>query len=378
MFNYSEEKIEKVIERQKEKNKKMLERYNDPKYKKFIKAKGIMRLCIKILLLLCIFGFAIIVTRNIIDIYNQAIYDTRYDIIEQLESRYGGKFSIISQDNNVYKISDNKGFEFTAVKEGFSFDGEYDAYLLKQYTTKYIEKNNITNISCIDITRRSKYQNTEINDVRIEVNIPNYFEFEKSLEALYNLDKYLLQNLTKDIKNGNLYWNFYINLNDFKMQISSNYMKIPLNDYIFKGKNEYINYLHTEKIEDKNVPVEDYNSFYYPNELKIYINGKQIRHNSMIKTAKTVEFDIERKEYKVTMYEIAESIPTLDEVNISSQNTITSIVYNGKTYYLDYSLDNVKKDKIPSIWTMSMLEEFFNVDISYDFDKQEIYLDFKE
>lgn len=211
-----------------------------------------------------------------------------------------------------------------------------------------------------------KYNGYVFFEFVCKIKITKYQEIEKSIDELMDIYTYINKKAKEDFKSTNLpIYTFQseILLNDFTFPIGYEVSYLDSEYHIKKMKIDYIEYLHKNGLEDSTIPADDMINFYKPKELTVYVNGKEINRSiNGYKIRETISYDIKKGDYSIHIKNIIDQIKAIEEYKYDATGRIINFLYNGTEYTLDTKLslkDEIKGDKVPYIWTISKLVEFF-------------------
>lgn len=263
-----------------------------------------------------------------------------------------------------YSFINENGIVFNGYKQKNSIKTDYEQYLIKKYVEEYKEKTGKQYLICEDIFY--KYNGYVFFEFVCKIKITKYQEIEKSIDELMDIYTYINKKAKEDFKSTNLpIYTFQseILLNDFTFPIGYEVSYLDSEYHIKKMKIDYIEYLHKNGLEDSTIPADDKINFYKPKELTVYVNGKEINRSiNGHKIRETISYDIKKGDYSIHIKNIIDQIKAIEEYKYDATGRIINFLYNGTEYTLDTKLslkDEIKGDKVPYIWTISKLVEFF-------------------
>ncbi|MBQ9314490.1 MAG: hypothetical protein IJ220_05800 [Clostridia bacterium] len=373
---YNELKEQERFIREEERNKKMM-----IKRKADLKKKGII--CFLLILV------SIFIIRPIIQSMREYKQDNAtFNILAKMNYQFKGKFEVVSPKidtqreitpNGLYQMKDQKGNIFNVYKKGSSIYTDYSSYLYKEYVLDYITKNDIQNIIYKEYTTKLNGGDYFRFDFGIE--LKEYHQLDLAIEKdIIPLMKYLERRCQKDF--GNEAINFAVNiyLNEFQEKIYYyEYNYYDINYFKNKIKVKYITYLFDNDIIDKNVSTVEMQTYHRPDELVLFVNG-----SCSINSVNGIHFNnhailhYDTMEYVVNIHNIIELMNCFNEIKYLPTEELYSFNYHGKIYYHNRHLfQKIKGNQIPSEWTIKMIEDFFDVTITYDYDNKTINIETK-
>lgn len=287
--------------------------------------------------------------------------DTTLDLIEQLQIRYRGKFTIVSSSvndigNGYYEVQDENGITFSAIKNGTSQNNDYREHLLKQYLQEYTANHTISHFYQEDATGSSNFYRC-IYGVRLQ----SYSELEQAIRDLYELQAWLGTKEKQVLKKDHFYCQAEIALGDFKGQMSQSYYE-DVEDYIFDCKNQYLQYLHEKQITDQEVTEQEIATYFRPKTLSILVTG--------IEPAITLEeaaiYQVKQKDYVVWNVDL-EPLWKAKGTLHTFTNAITSFEYQGVEYrFTDQT--NLAKHELSNYIAIRDLASLFAMKVDYDYE----------
>ena len=301
-----------------------------------------------------------------------------FNVVEQLDYMYNGKFVIISPTfdendmvtpNGLYVVKDEKNdITFNAYKHGNTLITDYDQYLYKKYTLEYIEKNKIDYIFFED----TKQQNTneDLYWFKFGIKIDTFDDIQNSVEKIMELCKYINKKAEQHLDFEVINYKPVIIINDFEGYMSPDITFYTSSYYTNKIKTEYVIYVKENNIKDEIITDEIKKLFYKPNDMKIIVNGikcVKVIGSHTIDVYPTYDYFI--SDYCENFDNIIDKLRCLDEYDIESNGKLKSIKYKGNIYKFDI-INEITNKKIPYRWSMSMIKDFFGAEITYDFDNK--------
>lgn len=303
-----------------------------------------------------------------------------YNVAEQLEYMYHGKFVIISPTfnkedmvtpNGLYMVKDEKNdITFRAYKQGNILITDYDQYLYKKYVLEYIEKNNIDFLYYEDTKQQNV--NEELYWFKFGMKIESFDEIQDAVEKIMKLCQYINQKAKQHFDFEAIQYKPVIILNDFEGYMSSDVTYYTSSYYTNKIKTEYVIYVEENHITDEDITNEIKTQFYKPGNMKLIVNGiKCVTEigNHTIDVNPLYDYFI--SDYSVNFGNIIDKLNCLEEYEVASTGKLQSIQYKGKIYQFD-NINEITNKKIPYRWSMSMIKDFFGADIIYDYDNKTI------
>ena len=114
--------------------------------------------------------------------------------------------------------------------------------------------------------------------------------------------------------------------------------------------------------------------FYKPKDLRLIVDGVKCVKNvgsSTIDVA--INYDYMKKDYMTNFSNIIDKLNCLKEYKREYNGKLSYINYKGRLYYFD-NIQKITRNKIPYVWTMKMIQDFFDAEIIYDLDNKTIYI----
>lgn len=305
-----------------------------------------------------------------------------YNIVEQLDYMYNGDFTIVSPivdennrvtPNGLYIIKDNKNnIEFNAYKRGSNLITDYDQYLYKKYILEYLEKNKIEHIYYED----SKQENTneDLYAIKFGIAIDSFDDIDNAVEQLMKLCKFVNKKVSKHLDFESIKYMPIIKLNDFEGYLSQDVTYYDSAYYISKIKTEYVNFIKSNNINDEKITKDIFEQFYKPKDLRLIVDGvKCVKNVGSSTIAVAINYDYMKQDYTTNFGNIIDKLNCLEEYKRGYNGKLIYINYKGRLYYFD-NIQKITRNKIPYEWTMKMIEEFFDAEITYDLDNKTIYI----
>ena len=366
-------------------NKDITEQYNEFKQReKMIRdeirnkkqvREGMLNFIKYFFIVIAILVVTIIVCRPILKILEDYKGHFIFDINEKMSESFSGKFEILSPDtaidnsnnNVIYEIKDKNGIIFKAKNSNSFLITDYDQYLYKKYVTEYIKNKKVSNV----ILKDDEFEldsGRKFFKFKFGIKIDSYEQIDKIINNDVNeLFEYINKRAKRDFKDYPLDFTIEIYLNDFTVEVKSYEKNDCGNEYcINKVKVNYIRYLANNNLQDDNVIEQDYEKYNKAEQMKVVING-----NSPLYPY--AQLDYGKMDYWVELYIVADYMNCFENYKKNIATYITQFKYKGKNYYLNDDLSmEVKGNKFSNQWTMKMLEDFFDAEISYDYDNKTI------
>ncbi len=189
--------------------------------------------------------------------------------------------------------------------------------------------------------------------------------------------KYINKNVEKKLKLAIINYKPFVFIGEFESNITHDTENYNLAYYITKIKIDYINYLIKNGLTDENVPPEDMKKYYKPKELVLVIDGKISSGVFMGKSFNnTSSYSIKKSDYDINFGYVIEYLDCLEDYKRASTGELMSFDYKGKRYYFEDIKDNkIIGNKVPYSWTMSMIRDFFDAKVEYDYENSRIIIE---
>ena len=300
-----------------------------------------------------------------------------YNVVEQLNYMYNGDFTIISPTieeddyrtpDGLYIIQDNKNLiEFKAYKQKTILTTDYDQYLYKKYILDYIEKNNIQGFFWEDAKQENV--NYDLYLFKFGVKINDFSQIDESVNQLFALNKYVNKNVAKHLDFQATNYKPVIILDGFEGYMSQDVTYHDEHYYANKIKIEYVVYLKDNGFVVDSEMIQNY---YKPSDMSLFVDGKRNEAyvgNSVVPTHPV--YDYSRNDYLVNLGRIMDKMKCIEEYKKENTGKSKYIIYKGNTYYFD-DIKEINGNHIPYEWTMTMIQDFFEVAVEYNFDSKTI------
>ena len=300
-----------------------------------------------------------------------------YNVVEQLNYMYNGDFTIISPTieeddyrtpDGLYIIQDNKNvIEFKAYKQKTILTTDYDQYLYKKYILDYIEKNNIQGFFWEDAKQENV--NYDLYLFKFGVKINDFSQIDESVNQLFALNKYVNKNVAKHLDFQATSYKPVIIIDGFEGYMSQDVTYHDEHYYANKIKIEYVVYLKDNGFVLDSEMIQNY---YKPSDMSLFVDGKRNEAyvgNSVVPTH--LVYDYSRNDYLVNLGQIMDKMKCIEEYKKENTGKSKYIIYKGNTYYFD-DIKEINGNHIPYEWTMTMIQDFFEVAVEYNFDSKTI------
>ncbi len=300
-----------------------------------------------------------------------------YNVVEQLNYMYNGDFTIISPTieeddyrtpDGLYIIQDNKNvIEFKAYKQKTILTTDYDQYLYKKYILDYIEKNYIQGFFWEDAKQENV--NYDLYLFKFGVKINDFSQIDESVNQLFALNKYVNKNVAKHLDFQATSYKPVIIIDGFEGYMSQDVTYHDEHYYANKIKIEYVVYLKDNGFVLDSEMIQNY---YKPSDMSLFVDGKRNEAyvgNSVVPTH--LVYDYSRNDYLVNLGQIMDKMKCIEEYKKENTGKSKYIIYKGNTYYFD-DIKEISGNHIPYEWTMTMIQDFFEMAVEYNFDSKTI------
>lgn len=367
-----EEYIEDVYQYYKETLEKKNEKMQDLKYVKLLKYKNIFVLTVKAILIALIVVICCFIFSCLFKAMSVLKEKVTVEVTNQVRLQYRGNFTVVDTKNEKetfdgeYKVKDDNDIVFTVYKERGNNVNDYDEYLIQKYVSEYVSKKSIDGLVSEEQSRTQngvtffKY----VYGKRIE----NFSKIDDAVIELIDLNEYIRKQSSKILKKGYLTLQANIYIGDFSCSIDK-YDKKYMEQCQYKVKCNYVEYAHNNNVDDEYLSEYSYKEYYRPSSININVNG--------IATETTADYQYDKKIYYFNFVDIVNYIPVIESVTRSDNGGITSMVYKEKEYYFGTNKLEFEGDNVPYTWTTDLLEDFFDVEIEFDYDNKLLNFNFK-
>lgn len=296
------------------------------------------------------------------------------DVQKELKKLYNQDFIIIedygkedAKTKGLYLLAPkyNKNIIFKAYNRAESLG--YNDYADQSVKYYYENCENKELLDGFEI-EQSYYSYEDVNDFlhyTIIAHIKSYSEIENVTEKAYKLAQYFISKDSK-MPSAIVLENKSLDYHYFLMYNTQN----TLEEEIYAAKYEYI--LKTKN--NGEIPQEDFDNIFAPQELVIYINGHNIIGDNGNQV--TANYNaIEKKYYINNIYATLQQIDNVEITKIDFLGKIKNIRYNNKTYKVKEKRKDSRSRN--SIYLDDNLEDFFevfNATVQYNFDNEMVYV----
>lgn len=294
------------------------------------------------------------------------------DVLSEMKYKYNEEFIIISKNvtdtgTGTYILSpkNNENITFNASNKGITIKDDYRETAIKYYTEKYVKENNILNIKSTEKKQPDgTFENCEFLYYDFWFELSSYNQIEDTVKIVYNIVKYITQNTKSDFM-----FNIAGKIKLSKYESLVQYSKFStLDSLIYQEKYYYLNYLKENSLNTSNININEIQTIWKPEKLKIVINNNELKNteNRPLLDNSIATYNTELKDYELSISRLIENIDSIKKLENGN------IKYNGKEYNIneDTNISNC----LPSQCSITIIEKTFNANINYDYTNKYIYI----